>query len=255
MMSRLCAIVTGAGTGIGQGIAIELGKNGYDVAVHYNTSREGAEQTCHQIELAGGHAVPIQGDLSRTGDITKLFHEATEWLGGLDLFVNNSGITRKAPFWKTDEELFDRVVSVDFKSAYFCIQTAAEKMKQSGKKGNIIIISSNNAFRQAPDVSVYGSVKAALFKLTRHAAIEYAKDGIRVNCIAPGWTETQRTLAGNNMEGTYAGIPLKRWVRPEEIGGIVLFYASSAAKSITGNVIVADGGASLLSDRPESYGL
>ncbi len=254
-MEESRAIVTGAGSGIGQGIALELGRNGYRVVVHYHSSQAGAEYTCRQIESAGGHAIAVQQDLTHLSGIRNLFDEAAEWLGGLDLFVNNSGITLKAPFSETSEDLFDSVVAVDFKSAYFCIQAAAEIIRRSGNGGNIVIVSSNNAFRQVPGVSVYGSVKAALCKLTRHAAIEYAKDGIRVNCIAPGWTETPRTLSGKRVEETFPEIPLKRWVKPAEIGQIVLFYASPAAQSITGHTIVADGGASLLSDRPESYGL
>lgn len=191
------ALVSGAGSGIGQGIAIELGKAGYDVVVHYFGNPAGAEETCRIIREAGCKAYPIQGDLSQVADVHRVFDEGVKLLGGLDLYVNNSGITLKASFEETDEELFDKVVGVDFKSAYFCIQSAAKIMAEAGRGGNIVVISSSNAFQQLPSVSVYGSVKTALCKLTRHAAAEYAKDHIRVNCIAPGWTATPRTMVEN----------------------------------------------------------
>ena len=253
-MDRKRAIVSGSGGGIGQGIAIELGKAGYDVVVHYNANAAGAEETCRRIAQAGGKGYPIQADLTKVDEVKRLFDEGVSLLGGLDLYVNNSGITLKATFEETTEELFDKIVAVDFKSAYFCIQTAAARMKEAGVRGSIVVISSSNAFQQVPKVSVYGSVKTALCKLTRHAAAEYAKDGIRVNCIAPGWTSTPRTLA-DDVKATYSIIPLKRWVQPEEIGQMVLFYESPAAQSITGNIILADGGATLLANRAEFYGL
>lgn len=253
-MNNKCAIVTGSGGGIGQGIAIELGKAGYNVVVHYNANISGAKRTCQQIEVAGGKAYPIQADLTKVCEVRRLFNEGVELLGGLDLYVNNSGITLKATFEETTEELFDNIVAVDFKSAYFCIQSAAKKMVETNTHGNIVVISSSNAFQQVPKVSVYGSIKTALCKLTRHAAAEYAKYNIRVNCIAPGWTSTPRTMA-DDVKATYSIIPLKRWVQPEEIGQMVLFYESPAAQSITGNIILADGGATLLANRAELYGL
>lgn len=248
------ALVSGAGGGIGKGIAIELGKAGYDVVVHYHGNAEGAEDTCRMIREAGCKAYPIRGDLSKVGDVHELFDEGVKLLGGLDLYVNNSGITLKSRFEETDEELFDKLVGVDFKSAYFCIQSAANIMAKIGKGGNIVVISSSNAFQQVPQASVYGSIKTALCKLTRHAAAEYAKNNIRVNCIAPGWTATPRTLA-DDVKATYSIIPLKRWVQPEEIGQMVLFYESPAAASITGNILLADGGATLLAYPGERYGL
>lgn len=253
-MERKKAIVTGAGTGIGQGIAIALGKAGYDVVVHYHSSARGAEETCRQLRELGAEAWPVQADLSRGEGVDTLFRQALDKLGTLDLYVNNSGITRKSDFLETTEHFFDEMVSVDLKSAYFCVQAAAKAMTADQKKGSIVIITSNNGLQQRPNLSVYGTLKAALIKLARHAAMELAKYGIRVNAIAPGWTATPRTLE-RDQETTYSTIPLKRWCQPEEIGQMVLFYASDAAASITGNCIVADGGAGLQCDAPEYYGL
>ena len=253
-MERKRAIVTGAGVGIGQGIAVELAKAGYDIVVHYHSSSAGAEETCRMIEAVGGKGYMIQADLSQVEQIHKLFEDGISWLGGLDLYVNNSGVTQLSLFEETTEELFDRLVSVDFKSAYFCVQSAASVMIKTKNPGNIIIISSSNAFQQLPGASVYGSIKAALCKLTRHAAAEYAKYGIRVNCIAPGWTATSRTLKIDTHSTDHL-IPLKRWALPEEIGQMAVFYASSAAASVTGSILLADGGATLLSKPAADYGL
>ena len=253
-MDRKCAIVTGAGTGIGRGIAVELARAGYDIAVHYHSSSLGAEETCRLIEAVGGRSKMIRGDLSRVADVHALFEEGVAWLGGLDLYVNNSGITLLSPFEETTEDLFDKIVSVDFKSAYFCVQTAAAAMARLQRTGSIVIISSSNAFQQLPGASVYGSVKAALCKMTRHAAAEYARYGIRVNCIAPGWTATERTLK-KDPHITDALIPLKRWALPEEIGKMVAFFASEAAASVTGSILLADGGATLLGKPAADYGL
>ncbi len=253
-MERKKAIVTGAGTGIGQGIAIALGQNGYDVVVHYNTSAAGAEETCRQIRQAGGNAWAIQADLSDPAGVSALFRQAMERLEGLDLYVNNSGITRKSDILETTEAFFDQMVDVDLKSAYFCIQAAAREMVGRNTRGSIVMITSNNGLQQRPNLSVYGTLKAALIKLGRHAAMELAKYQIRVNTIAPGWTATPRTSVLEEST-TYNTIPLKRWCKPEEIGHMVLFLASPWAASITGNCLVADGGAVLQSDLAEAYGL
>lgn len=253
-MGRKKAIVTGAGTGIGQGIAITLGQNDYDVVVHYNTSSDGAEETCRQICQAGGNAWPVQADLSSPAGVSSLFNQAMEKLDGLDLYVNNSGITRKSDILETTEEFFDQMVNVDLKSVYFCVQAAAKEMVSRNTRGSIVIISSNNGLQQRPNLSVYGTLKAALIKLGRHAAMELAKYQIRVNTVAPGWTATPRTSVLDES-ATYNTIPLKRWCKPEEIGHMVLFLASPWADSITGNCLVADGGAMLQCDSAETYGL
>lgn len=253
-MERKKAIVTGAGTGIGQGIALTLGQAGYDVVVHYNRSAEGAEAVCAQLRGLGVGAWAIQADLRTKAGVDSLFSQALEKLGSLDLFVNNSGITRKSDFLETTEAFFDEMVSTDLKSAYFCLQSAAKAMVEREKKGSIVIITSNNGIQQRPDLSVYGTLKAGLIKLTRHAAMELAKYGIRVNAIAPGWTATARTLEIDE-KSTYNTIPLKRWCRPEEIGQMVLFFASDWAGSVTGNCLIADGAAHLQCDAPELYGL
>jgi NAD(P)-dependent dehydrogenase (short-subunit alcohol dehydrogenase family) len=248
------ALVTGAGIGIGRGIALELAKAGYDVAIHYNSSGVKAEKVLEEIEQLGQKAVGIQGDLSKPGQIQTVVEKSLDEFGKLDVYVNNAGITRKCPMEQMTENFFDELCAVDLKSAYFGVVTAANSMAKSGTKGSIIIISSNHAFLQIPECSCYGILKTGLVKLGRHTAIEYAKYGIRVNVIAPGWTDTGESRLGIK-EASYYRLPLKRWCSTEEIGKTAVFLCSEAAASITGACLVMDGGASLLSDLAEKYGL
>ena len=119
---------------------------------------------------------------------------------------------------------------------------------------SIVVIASNNAHMQTPRAAAYASVKAGLVQLARHSAAELAHLGIRVNTISPGWTDTGSPRLGKK-EDTYYKIPLKRWCRPEEVAAAVIFLDSTAAASVTGAELVMDGGASLMSDRPERYWL
>lgn len=248
------ALVTGAGTGIGRVIAVKLAQNGYDVALHYNGSADGAETALKEILNTGRKAVAIRADFSKVSEINKLFSEFSKYFSRLDLFVNNSGITKKSAFLETDEETFDLMCDVNLKGSYFCMQNAAKLMVDKNIAGNMVVISSNNYKAHFADVSVYGSLKAGLTKLSEHIALELAKYNIRVNTIAPGWTDTGAARL-DEKESTFYKIPLKKWAEPEEIADTVLFLASSAAKSITGATIVLDNGALLLSDKAEKYGL
>lgn len=253
-MDQKLAIVTGAGTGIGQGIAVGLAKAGYDVAVHFFGSEEGAMETVQACKKYGVRAQAFRADLSVKHEIDRLFKDAVDFLGGLTLYVNNSGVTKGMAFEEITEEFFDFLVGVDMKSALFCVQAAANVMIQSKTKGNIVVIASNNAMMQRYRYTVYGMIKAALVKMVKHAAIEFARFGIRVNAIAPGWTATPRVLEEVDYEQATRPIPMRRMATCEEIAQMVLFYDSSAAKSITGNCLIADGGFLLLNDDPQVYG-
>jgi len=246
------ALVTGAGTGIGRAIALELAKAGYDVGLHCNSSTAGAESAAAEIAARGRKAGVYAGDLSKVSEIRRVFADFRRDFGSLDLFVNNAGITLLAPFLEMTEADFDRNCAVDFKAPYFCMQEAAKIMVEQGK-GNIVAIASNNAFCQFARASAYAAMKAGLVKMVRSIGLEMAKYGIRVNAIAPGWTDTGAARL-DAKESTYYKIPLRRWVLPEEVGQTVLFFDSPAAQSITGVTLVMDGGAQLLSDKGEKYG-
>ena len=133
------------------------------------------------------------------------------------------------------------------------MQRAAKIMAESGTKGNIILISSNNTVAHFADVAVYASAKSAAAKMAEHAAIELAKYGIRVNTVAPGWTDTGASRL-DAKEETYYKVPLKKWATIEEIGQAIVFLASEAASSVTGTTMIIDNGACLVSDKRERYG-
>ena len=246
------SLVTGAGTGIGRAIALELAKAGYAVGLHCNNSTAGAESAAEEIRAAGGVARVYQADLSDVVAIAAMFAAFKDDFGRLDLFVNNAGITLLAPFLEMTPEAFEKNYAVDFRAPYFCMQAAAKMMVAQGG-GNIVAIASNNAYCQFARASAYGSLKAGLVKMVKHVALEMSKFGIRCNAIAPGWTDTGAARLGDK-ESTYYKIPLRRWVQPSEIGQTVLFLDSPAAASITGACLVMDGGAQLLSDKGEKYG-
>ena len=250
---RKTAFVTGGGTGIGKGIAVSLAKSGYDVAISYRGSEEGANDTLERIRHFGRKAAAIRADVSKKSDIDNMFSEFANHFERLDLFVNNAGITLKSSFIETSEEIFDAVCSVDFKGAFFCMQNAAKFMIDKNIKGSIVLISSNNAKAHFADVSVYGSVKAAAQKMAEHAAIELAKYGIRVNTVAPGWTDTGSSRL-DDKESTYYKIPLKKWASVDEVADAVKYLASHSARSVTGVTLTVDNGALLVSDKRERYG-
>ena len=253
MANNKIVLVTGGGTGIGSGIAIRFAKAGYDVAISYCGSAQGAAKTVESVEKCGQSGFAIKADVSKIDDIEEMFATVVNKFSRLDVFVNNAGITEKSDFLHTSPEMFDRICGVDYKGAFFCIQNAAKVMIDKGIKGTIILISSNNAIAHFADVAVYASAKAAAEKMSRHAAIELAKYGIRVNSIEPGWTETGASRL-DNKEETYYKIPLKKWATVEEIGKTAVFLASDAASSITGTSILMDNGACLVSDKRERYG-
>ena len=254
MEGTRCALVTGAGIGIGRGIALSLAREGYDIALHCCHSRDRAQDVKRMIGALGRRCELLQADTRHVEEVRRLFDEYGRLFPSLDVFVANAGVTRKKPFLEMDEETFDEVTDLDYKGTYFCVQAAGRMMSGNGTRGSIVIISSNNALMQTPGVTCYGSVKEALMHLTRHSAMELARYGIRVNCVAPGWTDTGEARLPA-PETTYARIPLKRWAKPEEIGRAVCFLCGEYATSVTGSCLVMDGGASLMTAPAQDYGL
>ena len=175
----MVAFITGGANGIGKQIAVSFAEQGYDIAISYRTNILDAEKVAETIKKLGRKCVIIKADLSRYCDIQNMFEEFSKHYSMLDVFINNAGVTKKSAFLDTTEELFDEIVSVDYKGAFFCMQKASKIMVDNGTQGNIILISSNNAIAHFADVSVYGSVKTAVNKLTEHIAIELAKYKIR----------------------------------------------------------------------------
>ena len=242
---RKVAIVTGAGRGIGQGIAIQLSRNGYDLGIHYHTFEEGARKTAELCQANGARTQLFQADIRNPEEIQTLFDAVEQSFGGIDLVVCNAGITRFQPFLEATPEMFDLVISTDFKGSYFCAQAGAKNMVRHGKAGCIILISSNHMSGCWPRASFYAGAKAGLEKAGRNMALELAEYGIRVVTIAPGYTTNADWKRSEALARIESRIPAGRCATPEEIGDAVVFLASEKAGYITGTTLFIDGGALL----------
>ena len=242
------ALITGAGRGIGKSIALCLAQAGYDIAVNYATSSEGAEDTALQVRALGRKAHVYKADVQSVEQITKMFESVSHDFETLDLLVNNAGITRFASILTATEETWKSVMDTDLKGTYFCTQAAARLMVERQTKGTIINISSNHSKGAWPKAAIYAAAKAGVNKLTENLALELAPYGIRVVCIAPGFTWLDRygeQSQSATAQKIAARIPAKRYASTREIGDAVVFMASESAGYITGTTLFIDGGALL----------
>jgi len=237
------AVVTGAGVGIGQGIAEELADRGASVVLHYAHSRDGAQETVDRIIEAGGNAIAISADLSDVTECIRLIDEGAAFLGGLDILVNNAGITKTIPFLESKEEDFNLLFNVNIRGQYFCSQQAARHMIKRGG-GSVVNISSVHAFGALPGHSIYAATKGAIVSLTRELAIELIPHKIRVNAVAPGMIEVPRHRANKEYtrEKGRGYVPWGRVGLPEDIAKTVAFLVSDESELIVGQVITVDGG-------------
>lgn len=240
------AIVTGAGHGIGKAIAIELAKTGYDVCVTYCGSEAQALDTKSKIEALGHKCVAVKADLSKVESISPIFDTFEEEFGALHLLVNNAGITKFKSFLDVTPEMFEELTAVDYRATFFCAQKAAKNMITHQTRGCIVNICSNHRAMNFPIASVYGSAKAAVYKLTQHIALELAPYGIRVNSISPGYIKvTDPNVVSEREKMMVSRIPIGRIGQPVEIANMVRFLASDEAQFITGSDMLVDGGALL----------
>lgn len=237
------ALVTGAGVGIGQGVASELARQGAAVVLHYAHSKAGAEQTAAEIVDSGGRALAIGGDLARVEECFRVVDEAVAFLGGLDILVNNSGVTARGLLGEITPAYFDEIFAINVRAQFFCAQRAVPHMLARGA-GAIVNTSSIHAAGGLPDYSLYAATKGAIVALTRDLAIELAPQGIRVNAVGPGHVEVPRHLANPNYsrERSAGSIPIGRVGQPIDIAKMVCFLVSSAADFVTGQMIYVDGG-------------
>jgi 3-oxoacyl-[acyl-carrier protein] reductase len=247
-MGRLdgrAALVTGGSRGIGRGIAIELAREGADVAVNYRRDEEAARATVADIERLGRRAVAVQADVAEWPAVEAMVGRTLEVLGRLDIVVANSGVaSRMQTVWDMDVDHWHRVIGVDLHGAFYTCKATAKHLVDQ-RRGTIILVSSIGADVCAPYGAPYYVAKAGVNALTKTLAKECAPAGVRVNCIAPGLIETDM---GTRMMKAYgdailSGIPLGRPGQPEDIGRAAAFLASDDAGFITGKVLRIDGGA------------
>lgn len=244
-LSGKVAVVTGAGTGIGRGIALELGRRGAHVVVHCHSSRAGAEETARQILDAGSRATVIQADLMRVEECGRLIRESVQAFGGVDILVNNAAISPEVPFLEVTHELYDRVLHTNLRGPFFCAQAAARQMIAQGRGGKIIHIGSTHGLISAPGFGPYSASKGGLHTLTRQMCLELAPYRINVNCIAPGLIEVERYFTqfpGYDRDASARLLPWGRVGLPHDIARVVAFLCSDDADFITGQVLFVDGG-------------
>jgi glucose 1-dehydrogenase len=236
------AIVTGAGSGIGLAIAERFAEAGASVCVNYLGYEEDAQALAKRLPKA----IAIKGDVSKPADVLAMVDTTVKQLGSVDVLVNNAGVERSMPFLDIDEATWDLMIDVDLKGAFLCAQACARAMRDAGRGGSIVNISSIHEDVAFPGYTPYCAAKGGLRMLMRNAALELAAYGIRVNNVAPGAIATPinaKTLNDPDKVATLQRIiPLKRMGRPEEVAEVALFLASDASTYVTGSTYYVDGG-------------
>ena len=240
------AAITGGNQGIGLGIAERFVKEGAAVAICYRSDTAGSQRVAESLRSGGGKAVAIQADISKLADGQRFIAETVAEFGGLDIFVNNAGVEKRADFWDVTEADYDFVLDVNLKGLFFVTQAAVRYLMQAKRPGKIINISSVHEELPFPHFSSYCASKGGLKMLTRNLSIELAPLGITINNIAPGAIETpiNKNLLNDpvKLESLLENIPLRRLGKPEDVASIAAFLASDESSYVTGTTFVVDGG-------------
>ena len=238
------ALVTGASTGLGAAIAIALAEAGAQVACHGNT--RSPEATCDQITSAGGVAHAISGDLGKAETAKDLIAQTVDRFGRIDILINNAGTIRRAPAVDYSDDDWAAVIEVNLSSVFRLSKLAGREMLERGEGGKIVNIASLLSFQGGITVPAYAASKGGVAQLTKALANEWAKHGINVNAIAPGYMRTTNTAALQADETRnrqiLERIPAARWGEPEDVAGAAVFLSSSASNYVNGHVLVVDGG-------------
>lgn len=251
-------LVTGSGTGIGRGIALEFAREGANVVFHYGHSADGANSGVEEAKALGVKAAAFKADFSNIQEVFKLADEAIAFLGQVNVLVNNSGITLNKPFFKVELAQYEKLYDVNMRAQFFLTQKIGENMlKHDG--GAVCNITSIHGVSGAPEHAVYAGTKGAIIAFTRALGVELAHKGIRVNAIAPGWVAVEnhaKALPGydieNQKKAAYNAVPAGFYGLPVDIGRLAIFLCSDEARYIIGQTIICDGGTtslmSLISD-------
>ncbi len=241
------ALITGAGSGIGQAVALRFANEGADIAVN-DIKLAAAEKTVESVKSLGRRAIAVQADVADEKQVNAMVDRVIKDMGGIHILVNNAGLSSGGPIVEESLTDWDRMVAIVLRGTYLCSRRAAQWMIKNGG-GRIVNISSNAGFRGGPNMSAYSAAKAGVMSLTRTMAVEWAAHNIRVNSVAPGLINTPMTqntlLKRMTLEQLTSRIPMGRMAEPDEIAKPALFFASDDSSFVTGVTMSVDGGALL----------
>ncbi|MGO4536454.1 glucose 1-dehydrogenase [Leifsonia sp. 2MCAF36] len=245
-LTKKSVVVTGGNTGIGAAIVRSLAAAGAAVVIDYVSQPEDAADLVKEITAAGGRALGVEADVSSPAGIDKLISAAVDEFGRLDAFVNNAGIEKRHGILELDEKTFDEVMAINLKSAVFGTQRAAKRFIEQGDGGVVVNVSSVHEDWPMPGNLSYCVSKGGMRMLTRTAGVELGPQGVRVVSVAPGAVNTPinaETMKDDSLRQKLENsIPLRKVADPAEIGDVVAFVVSDAAKYMTATTVFVDGG-------------
>jgi len=243
MLKGKSALVTGASRGIGRAIAIELARQGANVAVNYAGSADKAEEVVNELKAFGVSAFKVQADVADETSVKEMIKQVIDTFGSLDILVNNAGITKDNLLMRMKEEEFDAVINTNLKGVFVCTKAVARQMMKQ-KSGRIVNVSSIVGVSGNAGQANYVAAKAGVIGLTKTAAKEFASRGILVNAVAPGFISTDMTdvLTEEQKTAMLSMTPLAKFGEPEDVARVVRFLCTEDANYVTGQTIHVDGG-------------
>ncbi|MGP6145528.1 SDR family NAD(P)-dependent oxidoreductase [Jeotgalibaca sp. A122] len=246
-MQGKTAIITGGGSGFGQGTAVKLAEKGANICV-VDISEKNGNKTVELCQQVGGEAIFVQADVSKLEDVKRYVNETMARFGKIDMFFNNAGISGSGVrTLDCSEEEFDAIVNVNLKGAFYGLKYVVNEMLKTGG-GSVVNTASLGGVVGMPTLGVYSATKHAIIGLTKTIAGEYGRDNIRINAIAPGTNETPMVKAfpAEAIKAMAEGVPMGRLGQPHEVANVVAFLLSDEASYIHGSVISIDGGSAAL---------
>ncbi|MBL7697788.1 MAG: SDR family oxidoreductase [Chitinophagaceae bacterium] len=249
------AVITGAGKGIGFEIAGQLVHEGASVVLNDIDGRLARKAASKLMTAGQGKCVPFEGDASDVKVIAELVSFAVEQFGQLDIAIANAGTTVFGDFFEFNVEEFQKVVNLNLQGGFFLVQHAARQMREQGKGGKILVVSSTIGFRAYPNLTIYSMTKSALHMMAKSLVLELSPYSININAIAPGATITERTmLEAPDYENTWKDlIPLGKPARPSDIARPALMLLSDECNHVTGQTLIVDGGWTAASPYPNFF--